>query len=361
MQFLYNIHNFCIVTTTSEKEFLMKKVSILVALVLLFAGAFVIAEENILIDFTLLDAVADDQGNLGENEHTTLDFSPAAPAGYTDEQKALLKSSLAIHNWDAVLNSSAVSRDSLLFNMVRQVPTTENSAIDYFASKSIMGVRVLFPTTPSAASVKIVPPFEIPAYGARVDEEDPNGPTQFEGGYGVVKNVGTIKTISARVFGNMFPYKLYVLLKDNNGVERRYLMGSLQFDGWKDLRWNNPNYTTNVRNRTLTQTPKYPNAETPYVKFAGFQIVRDGGQAGGDFISYFGDVRIIYDKAVLEEDRGIYPTEDGVWGIISGREAKKQQLEALNFGSKQLLQLSEKEKIAVEEDFGQQSAAEEAQ
>jgi hypothetical protein len=219
-----------------------------------------------------------------------------------------------------------------------------------------MGVRVLFPTGSYGANVKVVPPFEIPAYGAPADEEDPSGLTQFEDGYGVVKNVGTIKAISVRVYGNLYPHKLYVLLKNEKGVVSRYFMGALNFDGWKDLRWNNPAYVSNVRSRTLKQDPKYPTAETPYVKFAGFQIVRDGNDAGGDFISYFGDVRLIFDKAVADAERDI--AEEDTWGIITARETKKQQVEMTNFGSKQILQLAEKEKIAVEEDFAEQAPEE---
>ena len=33
--------------------------------------------------------------------------------------------------------------------------------------------------------------------------------------------------------GMNFPHALYVLIKDADGVERRYLMGDLKFDGWK--------------------------------------------------------------------------------------------------------------------------------
>ena len=95
------------------------------------------------------------------------------------------------------------------------------------------------------SNAKVVPPYEIPAYESMVDVDD-NGDfvtdengnrvnssdvttTRFEGGYGVVKNVGTIKSISVTTMGMNFPHGLYVRLKDTDGIERRYFMGYLAF------------------------------------------------------------------------------------------------------------------------------------
>ena len=47
----------------------------------------------------------------------------------------------------------------------------------------------------------------------QTDEEKASGKTRFEEGYGVVKNVGTIKSLAVTTMGMNFPHGVYVLLK----------------------------------------------------------------------------------------------------------------------------------------------------
>ena len=145
-----------------------------------------------------------------------------------------------------------------------------------------------------------------------------------------------------------FPHGLYVLLKDNDNIERRYFMGYLGFDGWKELQWNNPQYVTEVRNRELRLIPIYPRG-IPFVKFVGFQITRDAMHDGNDFIGYFKDVKVIYDKAVLTSERDI--ADEDLWGIIGKKEAAKQNAEMTRFGAHQVERFLEKQKMATEEAF----------
>ncbi|MDR3284609.1 MAG: flagellar filament outer layer protein FlaA [Treponema sp.] len=325
----------------------MKKTFVLLAMVLLFAVTFAFGDQSTLIDFTLLTEDSDDQ-----NSRTTMDYSVAAPTSYTDENKAAMLTSLALGNWAVELNSSAKSIDGAVKNTVRSVVVRDNSK--YFPGTSVMGVRIIFQNNSANASARIVPPFEIPAFEPLAEQADAQGEelakTKFEDGYGVVKNVGVIKEIAVRVMGNLFPYSLFVILKDDKGVERRYPMGSLQFDGWKTISWKNPAYISDVRARNNgTPSPLYPNTELPFVKFVGFQVVKDGSKPGGDFISYFGDVRLIYDRAVLNPVRDI--AEEDAWHIITDEEQKKQTAEMSNFGTKQILLNAEKEKIAAETNF----------
>ena len=223
-----------------------------------------------------------------------------------------------------------------------------------------MGVRIEFPTWNSNANAKIVPPFDIPAYepladadenGVRqepTDEQKASGKTLFEEGYGIVKNVGTIKAISVTTQGMNYPHGLYVLLSDTDGVQRRYFMGYLGFDGWKELRWNNPQYISEIRNREIRVYPIYPRG-LPFVKFEGFQVTRDAAHIGGDFIGYFKDVKIIYDKAILQSDRDI--ADEDIWGIIGKKETARQNAEMAKFGNKQVNRYLEKAKLAAEDDF----------
>jgi len=180
------------------------------------------------------------------------------------------------------------------------------------------------------------------------DEEKASGKTLFEDGFGVVRNVGAIKSIAVTTMGMNYPEGLYVLLKDNDGIERRYFMGYLGFDGWKELVWNNPQYIADIRNREIRVYPIYPRG-IPYVKFTGFQITRDAAHIGGDYIGYFKDVKIIYDKAVLTSERDI--ADEDVWGIVRAREKKRQAIEMERFGNKQVNRYLERVKQATEESF----------
>jgi len=151
-----------------------------------------------------------------------------------------------------------------------------------------------------------------------------------------------------------YPEGLYVMLKDTDGVERRYFMGYLGFDGWKTLTWQNPQYVGEIRNREIRIYPIYPRG-LPFVKFTGFQITRDAASSGGDYIGYFKDVKVIYDKALLTTDRDI--ADEDLWGIVGRKEAARQNAEMLNFGGKQVNRYLEKAKLAPESEFSSSLSA----
>ena len=339
----------------------MKKTLGLFAAAMLLMGGVAFADEAVLIDFTLLDAdcAQDENGNATQNSHTVMDYSVSAGATFTEDQKDLMKTSLALPEWEIKLNSSARNVMSLGDSQVVAAPVKGEADVP-FAGKNVMGVRVEFPTWNSNANARIEPPFDIPAYeplssadenGNRqepTDEEKASGKTLFEDGYGVVKNVATIKSIAVTTMGMNFPHGLYVILTDNDNVERRYFMGYLGFDGWKELRWNNPQYITEIRNREIRVYPIYPRG-MPFVKFKGFQVTRDAAHVGGTFIGYFKDVKIIYDKAILTTDRDI--ADEDLWGIITKKENARQAAEMNRFGNKQVNRYLERAKLASEDEF----------
>ncbi|MCQ2591992.1 MAG: flagellar filament outer layer protein FlaA [Treponema sp.] len=346
----------------------MKKTLGLLAALMLLAGGVAFAEEAMLIDFTQLDADCVEQnGVMTQNKRTVMDYSVSAGATFTDQQKNLMKTSLVLPEWEVSLNSSARNVTSLADSQVVAAPVKASADVP-FAGKNVMGVRIIFPSWAANASAKINPPFDIPAYEPAADADE-NGNrmstaddkssfntaknpsfegTLFEGGYGVVKNVGTIRTIKVTTMGMNYPHGLYVRLTDNDGVERRYFMGYLGFDGWKELSWNNPQYITEVRTREIRVYPIYPRG-TPFVKLSGFEITRDSSHIGGDFIGYFKDVKIIYDRAVLNFDRDI--VDEDLWGIIGRKETARQNAEMSKFGNKQVNRYLERSKISVDADY----------
>ncbi len=348
----------------------MKKTFVLSVAGMMLLCASVFAKESTLIDFTTLDAditikAQDSDVEIPENSRTIMDYGVAAGASFDQDQKDLMKTSLYLGDWEVVLNSSAQTVGALANSQVVPAPVRDSAKVP-FAGKNVMGVRIVFPSGAYNANAKIVPPFEIPAYeplstadenGNRqpqTDEEKASGRTLFEAdsddtpAYGVVKNVGTLKSIAVTTMGMNFPHGLYVLLGDTDGVTRRYFMGYLGFDGWKTLTWNNPDYISEVRTREIRVYPIYPRG-LPFVKFAGFQITRDASHVGNDFIGYFKDVKIIYDKAELTSERDI--ADEDLWGIVTKKEAARQNLEMSRFGNKQVNRYLEKSKMATEESF----------
>lgn len=344
----------------------MKKTFVLVAMAFLMLSAVVSAEEAVVVDFSLLNAdiVADKAGNMTQNRRTVMDFGVAAGASYTDEQKALMRTSLAIGEWEVVLNSS--SRNPMTIGLSKTTEAKVSDEAKNFAGQKLMGVRVNFPEWLNNSSAEIRPSFIIPAYEemAQVDdngnvqeptaEEKASGKSRYEDGYGVVKNVGVIKSIAVNTYGMNFPHGLYVLIRNENNEVKRYFMGYLLFDGWKELIWNNPSYISQVKSREVRLYPVYPTA-LPYVSFAGFAITRDGSHNGGDFVGYFKDVKMIYDKAVLQTVRDF--ADEDIWGIQTKRNMERKQIEVKRFGQVQVFRYLEKEKMATETGFSPSSGA----
>jgi len=161
-------------------------------------------------------------------------------------------------------------------------------------------------------------------------------------------DTGVIKSIAVNTYGMNFPHGLYVLIRNEKNEVKRYFMGYLLFDGWKELVWNNPAYLTDVRSRETRIYPAYPTS-LPYSSFAGFLVTRDAAHEGGTFVGYFKDVKLIYDKAVLNTVRDF--ADENIWGIQTKMNNERMQLEMSRFGQTQVLRFLEQEKMATEAGF----------
>ena len=346
----------------------MKKTFVFVAMVFYMLSAL-IAEEAIVIDFALLNAdiIADKAGNMTQNRRTVMDFGSVAGASYTAEQKALMRTSLAIGEWEVVLNSS--SKNPTTVSLSRATEAQVSTEAKNFAGQKLMGVRVNFPEWMNNASAEVRPGFYIPAYEVMAEvsdegvvqepteEQKASAQSRFEGGYGVVRNVGVVKSIAVNTYGMNFPHGLYVLVRNERNEVKRYFMGYLLFDGWREMVWTNPSYIAQVKNREVRLYPAYPTA-LPFVAFDGFVITRDGSHDGGDFVGYFKDVKMIYDKAVLNTVRDF--ADENIWGIQTKRNAERKAIEVRRFGHIQVFRYLEKEKMATETGFTPSEGAENA-
>ena len=333
----------------------MKRLFIFVVVGLLLGGTALFADQSVLVDFTKLGA---DQ-NMGanktptENAATLVDYSNVAGASVSEQDKAAMKSSLALNNWQVVLASSARSVANQSVTVTKEAmtnPTAKQFNGTDMASKKVLGVRIHFPTEPFNSWAMIQPPFDIPAYadkdaltsGKMVVADADKGRGEKFNGYGVVKNVGVLKSLSITVYGANFPNGLGVVVADQDGNEQTMFMDYLAFDGWRTLTWDNPNYVVDVRNRELRKFPLYPKG-MPYLKIVGIIVYRDAAQEGGDFVTYIHDINITYDKAIIGTERDI--NDEAIWGILQQRNEARRLAELKRLGNIQVLRFLEQQKM----------------
>lgn len=310
------------------------------------SGAF--ATENTLIDFAKL--IAD--GDSKKHAATVIDYSKQAGTSYTAADKALMKTSLSIEEWEVELASSARTVENQTLSQIKAAKVKGQAA--KYADETVMGVRIHFPEYGIHSWAMIKPPFEIPAYSTLMKDDGTPADEKAIGrqfdGFGLLKNVGVIKAIQVNVLGRNYPNGLSIVLENEQGVEQQIFMGYLNFDGWKSLQWSNPNYQSQVRNRELFVNPLYPKSQ-PFTKLKGIIVHRDGSKEGGDFVSYIKDIKMIYDLAIIERNEDV--DDEGVWGILKKREEEKRNFELSKLGSVQVLRALETRKMATEAGFDQ--------
>ncbi len=326
----------------------MKRFWTLLIALLLAVAVNGVAQDSVLIDFSELTADWPTDDPV-ENERTLVDFGDLAGAAFTEDERRMMKSSLAIENWEVDLSSSSRTMRRMIDSQVREATVREGAT--QFENEGVMGIRVSFPTENFNAWALIRPPFEIPAF-ADIDEldaaddlvvpDDEVGRGRKFEGIGVVKNVGTLRTVSMNVYGLNYPYRISLIIQDENHETKEIMMGNLEFDGWNELTWENPNYIQDVRNRELRQQPLYPRM-APMRKLVGIRIYRDGMQEGGDFISYLKDINVTYDLATIDVERDI--DDEAVWGILQEREEERRQAEMRRLGNIQILRFLEQRRM----------------
>jgi hypothetical protein len=355
-----------------------KRISLIIALILVISCVGLFATTSTLIDFDLLQANGDgvdpaksktdipynqhtkDHG-LNQHMRTVLDYSGIAGSNFTEAELLKMRTSLAPGNWEIKLNSSATTVENSSFSKciewhtkyVRQLKrldlTQDQEAPEGY---TILGIRIHFPETPYNAWALIKPPFEIPAYEALTTDEKgallPTDQVDKEGvkylnGYGVIRNIGVIKYLQVAAYGTQFNNSLSVLLKDQDDVVTEIHMPEyLNFDGWKRVTWANPNYVKDVANRNLYVIPLYPQSD-PFIKIYGFRIYRQGDQRGGDFVTYIKDVVVTYDEAKIKREEPINHEE--AWGILAANVEATKKREFSKVGQNQILKYLESLKM----------------
>jgi hypothetical protein len=330
-----------------NKEHWMKRLFTILGVALFLASNGAFAEQQTLIDFSTL--IGD--GSTGLHPQTTIDYSRQAGSSYSAEDKAGMKVSLAIPSWEVQLSSSSQTVENQSQSLVSAAKVNDNAS--KYAGQAVLGVRIHFPSYGINSYAIVKPPFTIPAYATLEGDQKAEPGSQFNG-FGILKNVGVIKSIQINLLGRNFPNSISLLLENELGDEQEIFMGYLNFDGWKALTWVNPNYQAEVRNRDIRVSALYPRSQ-PYIKLKGIIIHRDAAQEGGDIVTYIKDIKVIYDQAVLPG--GTEVNDEAIWGILKQREEAARNFELSKLGGLLVLRKLEVQKMAKEAGFDQTAAA----
>lgn len=275
--------------------------------VLMFFIAFTTfaSNEAVLIDFTNFAADTED----GQNSATFINLIDYVDYDLSPEDKQKMYMSFALTNWRVHLDPTARSTYRVNKSEVREavskggVNTDEDSSED----TTVIGFRAIYPDDTNGYYADIMPPTDIPVY-YRNDE----GEFVFQEGRGAVMNVGYIKSLSVTFNGRNYPMDLEIVLMNENRETMVMPMGSLDFLGWKTLTWTNPRYVENAASRDTDFGPVYPQS-IPYWRFHAIRIKKHAMYGGGNFIGYIKDIKIVYDKAVIEPYKNI--DDEEVWQI----------------------------------------------
>jgi len=321
----------------------MKRFFILLGIVFLFVTSPIFADQKVLIDFSKLTEDTQD----GQNARTVIDFKdiPAAMSFDAEAQDAM-STSLELTKWNVDLSKSSVTAATIRNSYTASVKVKDGEKRKY-AGQNVLGIRVLFPEGNFNSFARVSPPFEIPAYmNAEEGITDDNGEAIKKGqkyeGYGVLSNVGVIKQISVNVYGRNFPQGLSIIVQKGDNEEQVIFMNYLNFNGWRQLTWENPNYQKDVRDRVLRKKPSYPNSEA-FFKLKGFLISKDAMMNGGDYVGYIKDVILTFDKDSNDLDSDI--DDEDIWQIMTEREDARIKFEREKLGDKQVLHYLEKLKM----------------
>jgi hypothetical protein len=110
---------------------------------------------------------------------------------------------------------------------------------------------------------------------------------------------GISKTVSVWVAGRNYNHRLYLIIEDSRGRYFEFLMGKMNFQGWKKMSVVIP--PQNGDSNGIVQNDYHYTADTG-IRVVGFRIDIDPMEAYGTYYLYLDDLRAVTDL-FFEEDR----------------------------------------------------------
>ena len=204
------------------------------------------------------------------------------------------------------MNESARLTENRRNSYVTNVDSKGNNGA--WEAGKVLGIRVHFPLPGWNSYALVKPVYELEMYGGA------DG-TKYTEGKGVIHNVGEIKSISSWVYGRNYLVSYFVNLQNEFGALKSYPMGTVYFNGWRQVRW---------ENREVRE-PLYPRM-IPSIKLDSLGFYRTKDTKGGDFITYVKDVTVEYDVVVVDLEEDI--DDEATWQLLKTENDRKQAIEA---------------------------------
>jgi hypothetical protein len=229
-----------------------------------------------------------------------------------------------LDKWKIILTSSANTVRNNVYSYTVKAPSKRFG--------DVLGVRIHFIQGPFLSWAMIRPPFNFfPFYdnGEYVNSGDKNEENSLV--MGILVNVGQVKSISMWVYGLNYQMQTSVRIRDRNEQIQDYFMGSVFYDGWRKLVWTNPEYTDQIQDRVLQRLALYPKSY-PFIAFDSFVVYKPEQENGGDFVIYFKDVEMEFDRAIIREELDI--DDESIWGILQKERLGERVKDLKDIGEK---------------------------
>ncbi len=231
-----------------------------------------------------------------------------------------LKQSYNISNWKVSVQSSLQYPQVLEKSQVKAANVTGG----VYQGEQVLGVRTYFPDYNYEMAIEIQPPYS-PFNTISQREFDPFGPYK---GIGYLDNVGDIYKATITVYGLRQEEHIFVVTEDSDGNTYEYPFGALNFIGWRELVWENPDYLIKDTS-TRINLPIYPQYSSDLV-LKSVKVVHSSYHKNPDFVTYVRDINVIVDQAETSIDNDIENEE--IWNIINENtyEKRSTQIKALD-------------------------------
>ncbi len=297
-----------------------------VSLFLMISSVSFSAVKKMLIDFNVYDQnigqVAEKDNKIHADMVTKGKAIDLSQYGYP--QVEFTGSDWAVDKWRIILASSANTVRNNVLSYTQKVPSKKFG--------DVLGCRIHFIEGRFLSWAVIEPPFDFYPYyddGSDVNVNDSKEENSLV--TGILMNVGQIKSVSAWIYGLNYQMQASVRIRDRNDIVQDYFMGSVFYDGWRKLVWTNPDYTDQIQDRVLQRVALYPKSY-PFVAFDSFAVYKPEMEKGGDFVIYFKDVEVEYDRAIIREELDI--EDEAAWGILAAERLKKRVSDLRTIGEK---------------------------
>jgi hypothetical protein len=243
-----------------------------------------------------------------------------------------------LDKWKVILASSANTVQNNVLSYSLKAPSKR--FVD------VLGVRIHFIQGPFLSWAMVKAPFNFfPFYdnGEFVNQNDSKEENSLV--MGILANVGQVKSLSTWVYGLNYQMQVSARIKDRNDQIQDFYLGSVFYDGWRKLVWTNPEYTDSIQDRVLQRLPLYPKSY-PFISFDSFVVYKPEIENGGDFVIYFKDIEIEFDRAIIREEMDI--DDETIWGIMQKERLKERVQDLKAIGEKIYLYQMEERKQAAQ-------------